>query len=680
MFRPVADSNFVSGEHSVLRFWSDRRVFQRLRAKNVGGPRWSFLDGPITANNPMGVHHAWGRTYKDVYQRFFAMTGHDQRFQNGFDCQGLWVEVEVEKQLGLGTKTAVHEFGIDRFVNECKRRVLRFAARQTEQSVRLGYWMDWDDPDQLRQLAEHLGESSEVTLQTPSGKTIRGPAHQLVERLGNPEWGGSYFTFSTENNETIWTFLKKCFQRGKIYQGHDVMPWSGRGGSAYSQMEIAEGRRLTTHRSVFVRFPLQRSAAGGEESQEYLLVWTTTPWTLTSNVACAVNPELEYLRIQAKRDNAIYYFAKENLNYQRLATEFRDGFGRPEWKWPEGVPKLRTLAQIFKEQGGFEELGTVRGSELIGWRYSGPFDDLPAQQQRGGVPYDERTATICGAESHRVIDGGRDSRGNANVVAGEGTGIVHIAPGCGDIDHRIGLALGLPVIAPLKDDGTYSAEFGEFAGLEAIAPATAELVFERLKQRGMLVAVETYPHIYPHCWRTGDELVFRLVDEWFINMDWREEIKDVTRQIRWLPDSIDGQARELEWLSNMGDWMISKKRFWGLALPVWVDEQTGEFEVIGSLAELRERAVEGWDEFVGNTPHRPWIDRVKIRNPQTGNLMSRIPDVGNPWLDAGIVPFSTMGYNHQREEWQKWYPADLVTECFPGQFRNCFIRCCRCRR
>ncbi|MCE2794144.1 MAG: class I tRNA ligase family protein [Planctomyces sp.] len=672
MFRPVADSNFVNGEHSVLRFWNARSVFQRLRAKNVGGPRWSFLDGPITANNPMGVHHAWGRTYKDVYQRFFAMTGHDQRFQNGFDCQGLWVEVEVEKQLGLGTKTAVHEFGIDRFVNECKRRVLRFAARQTEQSVRLGYWMDWDDPDQLRQLAEHLGDSAEVTLQTPSGRTVRGPAHQLVERLGNPEWGGSYFTFSTENNETIWAFLKKCFQRGKIYQGHDVMPWSGRGGSAYSQMEIAEGRRLTTHRSVFVRFPLQRPDAGSDAAQEYLLVWTTTPWTLTSNVACAVNPELEYLRIQVKRDNAVYYFAKDNLNYQRLATEFRDGFGRPEWKWPEGVPKLKTLAQIFKEQGGFEELGTLRGSDLVGWRYSGPFDDLPAQQQRGGVPFDERTATICGAESHRVIDGGRDSRGNANVVAGEGTGIVHIAPGCGDIDHRIGLALGLPVIAPLKDDGTYSQEFGEFAGLEAIAPATAELVFERLKQRGMLVAVETYPHIYPHCWRTGDELVFRLVDEWFINMDWREEIKDVTRQIRWLPDSIDGQERELEWLSNMGDWMISKKRFWGLALPVWVDEQTGEFEVIGSLAELRERAVEGWEDFSGNTPHRPWIDRVKIRNPQTGNLMSRIPDVGNPWLDAGIVPFSTMGYNHDREEWQKWYPADLVTECFPGQFRNWF--------
>ena len=708
MFQPVSDSNFITGEHSVLKFWDLRQIFQQLRRKNAGRKRWSFLDGPITANNPMGVHHAWGRTYKDTYQRFFAMTGHDQRFQNGFDCQGLWVEVEVEKQLGLGTKTAVHEYGIDNFVNECKRRVLRFAARQTEQSIRLGYWMDWDNPDQLRMLAEHLGTNQSVEITTPAGQTEAGPAHQLVERLGNPDWGGSYFTFSTENNETIWTFLKKCFERGKIYQGHDVMPWSGRGGSAYSQMEIAEGRKLTTHKSVFVRFPIKRDsthhdpASGGRQpsgtpsspnqhksqhpeadassspesqAQEYLLVWTTTPWTLTSNVACAVNPDLDYIKIQTKRDNAIYYFAKDNLNYQRLATEFRDGFGRPEWKWPEGVPKLKTLAQIFKEQGGFEELGTLKGADMIGWRYAGPFDDLKAQQQPGGVPCDERVS-VCGVESHRVIDGGRDSRGNANVVAGEGTGIVHIAPGCGDIDHKMGVALGLPVIAPLKDDGTYSEEFGEFAGREAIAPETAELVFERLKSKGMLVAVETYPHIYPHCWRTGDELVFRLVDEWFINMDWRDEIKEVTRAIRWLPDSIDGQERELEWLSNMGDWMVSKKRFWGLALPIWVNENDpSDFEVIGSLAELKERAIEGWGDFEGNTPHRPWIDNVIIESQtpgKEGQRMRRIPDVGNPWLDAGIVPFSTMGYNHNRDEWQKWYPADLVTECFPGQFRNWF--------
>ncbi|HRA89278.1 MAG TPA: class I tRNA ligase family protein, partial [Planctomycetaceae bacterium] len=473
-------------------------------------------------------------------------------------------------------------------------------------------------------------------------------------------------------------------------------------------------------------------------------------------------------------------------------TEFKDGFGRPEWKWPEGVPKLKTLAQIFKEQGGFEELGTIKGAEMVGWKYEGPFDELKAQQQRGGTSVlsdAERkleiealihnvdvalqnhwistanypTVSFCnlserikaclicipdkhrvnsffdfvlkepdptfdlkdlalervlnevwlpalerrqvageqvdikdlldhlpsafladirdtffhsGVEAHRVIRGGRDSRGNANVVAGEGTGIVHIAPGCGDIDHKMGVALGFPVIAPLKDDGTYSEKFGDFADLEAIAPATAERVFEKLKDKGMLVAVETYPHIYPHCWRTGDELVFRLVDEWFINMDWRDEIKDVTKQIKWLPDSIDGQDREIEWLSNMSDWMISKKRFWGLALPIWVNEEDpSDFEVMGSLAELKERSIEGWGDFEGNTPHRPWIDGVIIESQtpgKEGQRMRRIPDVGNPWLDAGIVPFSTMGYNTNREEWQKWYPADLVTECFPGQFRNWF--------
>ncbi len=670
MFQPVTDSNFVSGEHSVLRFWESQRIFDQLRQQNEGKPRWSFLDGPITANNPMGVHHAWGRTYKDTYQRFFAMRGHQLRYQNGFDCQGLWVEVEVEKQLGLGTRNAIAEFGLDRFVNECKRRVLKFAARQTEQSVRLGYWMDWDLPDQLRTLAENIGSENEVSVTTPTGLQVSDSADRIVERLGNPAWGGSYFTFSTENNETIWTFLKKCCSRGKIYQGHDVMPWSGRGGSAYSQMEIAEGRKLTTHKSVFVRFPLRDR--GTTDSREYLLVWTTTPWTLTSNIACAVNPDLEYVQIRAARDGAVYYFAKENLEFQRLATEFREGFGRPEWKWPEAVPKLRTLAQIFREQGGFEELGVIRGADMVGWEYDGPFDDLPAQQQAGGVPIDESNPDRSGVSSHRVIDGGRDSRGNANVVAGEGTGIVHIAPGCGDIDHRMGISLGLPVIAPLKEDGTYREEFADFAGLEAIAPETAEKVFARLREKELLVSVEVYPHIYPHCWRTGDELVFRLVDEWFIRMDWREEIKDVTRCIQWLPDTIDGQTRELEWLSNMGDWMISKKRFWGLALPIWVDQETGDFEVMGSLQELQERAVEGWDEFAGHSPHRPWIDKVQIRNPKTGNLMQRIPDVGNPWLDAGIVPFSTMGYNHDREEWQKWYPADLVTECFPGQFRNWF--------
>ena len=673
MFQRVDEAQFVSGEHEVLRFWQQQQIFDRLKQQNAGKPKWSFLDGPITANNPMGVHHAWGRTYKDVFQRYFAMTGRELRYQNGFDCQGLWVEVEVEKQLNLGTKTAIADYGIDKFVYECKKRVLKFAARQTEQSVRLGYWMEWDDPTQLRQLADAIGTDKKVSFTPPKGgQLVTDTAEHIVEKLGNPEWGGSYFTFSTENNETIWSFLKKCYQRGKIYMGHDVMPWSGRAGSAYSQMEIADGRKLTTHRSCFVRFPLI------DHPNEYLLVWTTTPWTLTSNVAAAINPDLDYVKLKSKKNGAIYYFAKDNLEFKRLEKEFKEGFGRPEWAWPKETPKLKTIAQIFKESGGYEIEGTVKGAEMVGWRYRGPFDELTAQQMPGGYPalpnYAGQPSSV---ECHRVVDGGRDFKGNPMVTAGEGTGIVHIAPGCGDVDHTLGQQLGLASIAPLGEDANFGEGFGPFTGRNATDPKTADLVFEHLKANGFLVYVETYPHIYPHCWRTGDELIFRLVDEWFINMDWRDEIKDVTRAITWLPDSIQGQEREVEWLSLMRDWMISKKRFWGLALPIWVNPaDPSDFDVMGSLAELKERAVEGWDEFEGHTPHRPWIDKVKIKSLKTGAILERIEDVGNPWLDAGIVPFSTLNYNGRYPEsalkWKDWFPAELVTECFPGQFRNWF--------
>ncbi|HUQ72614.1 MAG TPA: class I tRNA ligase family protein, partial [Planctomycetaceae bacterium] len=719
MFQKVGEADFVRGEHEMLRFWQDRNIFARLRAQNAGKPAWSFLDGPITANNPMGVHHAWGRTYKDAFQRYWAMNGRELRYQNGFDCQGLWVEVEVEKQLGLGAKSEIEKFGVDKFVWECKKRVLKYAAIQTEQSVRLGYWMEWDDPNALRELGDAIGTDRIVEFTPPKQPTdsVRGTAEEIVAKLGNPDWGGSYFTFSTENNETIWTFLKKCFERGKVYRGHDVMPWSGKGGSAYSQMEVADGRRLTTHRALFVRFPI---IAKGTESRdgnqppeaqglqplgvapstpEHLLIWTTTPWTLTSNVAAMVNPDLDYVKIQTKRDGAIYYFARDNLDFQRLAKEFKEGFGRPEWGWPQGTPKLKTLGQIFKEQGSYETLGVIKGADMIGWRYQGPFDDLPAQSVPGGYiatnigdgvgfgdgaygfgmpdgsgwgdPEEARKHT--GVYQHVVIDGGRDFKGSPNVVAGEGTGIVHSAPGCGDIDHQIGAAHGLVSIAPLREDGTFGEGFGPFTGKNAVAPETVDLVIEELKRKHLLVAVEQYPHIYPFCWRTGDELVFRLVDEWFINMDWRDEIMDVTRQIQWLPESIQGQEREVEWLSNMRDWMISKKRYWGLALPIWINpNDPSDFEVMGSLAELKERAVEGWNDFAGHTPHKPWIDGVKIKSAKTGAVLSRIPDVGNPWLDAGIVPFSTLGFNTHPDYWKRWYPADLVTECFPGQFRNWF--------
>ncbi|MBC8213309.1 MAG: isoleucine--tRNA ligase [Candidatus Marinimicrobia bacterium] len=608
-------TDFVALEHKILNKWKAENTFQKLVKKNTGNKRWSFLDGPITANNPMGVHHAWGRTLKDIFQRYHAMNGYDMRYQNGFDCQGLWVEVEVEKELGFKSKRDIEDYGLENFVNQCKERVRKYSNIQIEQSIRLGYWMDWDN---------------------------------------------SYYTMSDENNYTIWSFLKKLFDEGKIYSGTDVVPWSGRSGTSYSQMEIIEGRKLVAHRAVFVQFPLK------DRENENLLVWTTTPWTLTSNVSAAVNVDLDYLKVQAA-DGSIYYFAKENLQYQRLEKQFKD-----KKQWVKDVPKLKTIEQIFKEHGGYTVLDTLKGSDMVGWEYKGPFDELEAQSEPGGYPFVKEVLKeqgVTGISCHKVIDGGKDNMGQDIVVAGEGTGIVHIAPGCGDIDNKIGKKIGLVDIAPLNDEAKYIKGFDWLSGLSAVDPDTTTQIIDNLKEKGLLLHIEKYPHIYPHCWRSGEELVFRIVDEWYINMDWRDKIKNIVDDIQWIPEW--GNERELEWLENMGDWMISKKRFWGLALPIWVFDD-GSYFVVGSKEELKELAVEGWDEFEGNSPHRPWIDKVKIKHPETGLIGTRIPDVGNPWLDAGIVPYSTMNYHSNREYWEKWFPADFVVECFPGQFRNWF--------
>ncbi|MBT3180765.1 MAG: isoleucine--tRNA ligase [Candidatus Marinimicrobia bacterium] len=607
--------DFIAAEHDILDFWEDRDIFEKLRKQNKGKPKWSFIDGPITANNPMGVHHAWGRSLKDIYNRYKAMLGHELRYQNGFDCQGLWVEVEVEKELGFKTKREVEEFGIEKFVSLCKERVIKYSRIQSEQSKRLGYWMDWDN---------------------------------------------SYYTMSDENNYTIWSFLKKLWSEGKIYRGNDVVPWSGRSGTSYSQMEIIEGRKLVAHKSVFVRFPIK-----GREN-EYLLVWTTTPWTLSSNVVVGVNVNLDYVKLKA-HDGSFYYFAKENLEFQRLDKQFKD-----KKQWVEGVQKLKTIAQMFKERGGYEECGIIKGAEMLGWEYEGPFDDFEAQSEPGGYPIVDENLKEKGITSkklHQVVDPGKDGIGNDIVVGGEGTGIVHMAPGCGDIDHKVGKKLNLVNIAPLNDESKFIEKFGWLSGKLATDKSTTDAIIKDLKERGFLVHVEDYPHVYPHCWRSGDELVFRLVDEWYINMDWRDKIKKVVNDINWIPEW--GEEREHEWLNNMGDWMISKKRFWGLALPIWTFEDDS-FYVIGSKEELKELAVEGWEEFDGNSPHRPWIDNVKIKHPETGLIGTRIKDVGNPWLDAGIVPFSTLKYNTDRDYWKDWFPGDFVTECFPGQFRNWF--------
>ncbi|MGE5264340.1 MAG: class I tRNA ligase family protein [Acidobacteriota bacterium] len=646
MFKSVPSKmNFPEMERERLKWWKETDAFNKLRKLRAGGPKWSFLDGPITANNPMGVHHAWGRTYKDLFNRYRAMRGYDERWQNGFDCQGLWVEVNVEKDLGFKNKRDIEDYGLAQFVTLCKQRVLNFAAVQTEQSIRLGMWMDWNDPDQLRLLRDKMGgnPSEVITVRGPKGP-VTDTVEQVVARLGLPELGGSYFTFSNENNYDIWTFLKRCRDKGWIYKGTDVMPWCARCGTGVSEHEIStEDYPDLTHPSLTVQMPLR-----GRQS-EYLLVWTTTPWTLTSNVAVAVGPDLTYLKV--RQGNNFYYLSEHTTH-------------------------------ILK--GHFEVVGKLSGREMEGWEYAGPFDELPAEKETGGHVAPELrnhigNAPASAAEAHQVILW-------KDVSEAEGTGLVHIAPGCGAEDFALGKQFNLPVIAPLDENGDFIDGFGPFSGKSVFQ--VAPLVAESLKQKGMFYRQDDYTHRYPTCWRCKTELVFRLVDEWYISMgqvydkpreqvtaeekatSLRYQIMDVVDQIRWIPDF--GYEREMDWLRNMHDWMISKKRYWGLALPIWECTNCGNFEVIGSREELEQRAVEGWDKFDHHTPHRPYVDEVKIKCSHCGQAVSRIKDVGNPWLDAGIVPYSTVGYRVDPAYWRKWFPADFVSESFPGQFRNWF--------
>jgi isoleucyl-tRNA synthetase len=551
-------------EREVLERWEDERTFERLREQNAGGPRFSFIDGPITANNPMGVHHAWGRALKDVFQRYRAALGFDERYQNGFDCQGLWVEVEVEKELGLNSKREIEEYGIAEFAQRCKERVARFVGVMTEQSKRLGMWMDW---------------------------------------------GKDYLTFSDTNIEYIWRFLKECNRREWLYKGHRSTQWCPRCGTSLSQHEQAgeENHREMEHPSLYVRFPLK------DRQGEALVVWTTTPWTLPANVAAAVKPDAEYV----------------------LSTG-------GEWR-------ARELA------GEVEVVRTARGEELVGLEYGGPFDYLPAQE----------------SVVHRVIPWG-------DVALDDGTGIVHIAPGAGAEDFELSRVHDLPVLAPIDEAGRFLPGYGPFEGKDT--NEAEKPIVDALRERGVLVEAGRIVHRYPICWRCKTPLVFRVVDDWFIACDEiRQPLLDANDEVEWTPPQY--KKRMDDWLRNMGDWNISRKRYFGLPLPFYPCD-CGHLNVIGSRAELEERATGGLDQL--QELHRPWIDQVPIRCESCGAEVRRILEVGDAWLDAGIVPLSTLGWENPQwiprgygtgaaegltgadlpdhAYWEQWFPADWVSE------------------
>lgn len=575
--------DFVSEEKRLLKYWYEGKVVRKYLKRNESSEEYySFLDGPITANNPMGVHHAWGRTYKDLWQRYKNMKGFKQRFQNGFDCQGLWVEVEVEKDLGFKSKKDIDKYGVADFVQKCKDRVMKYSSIQTEQSKRLGNFMDWEN---------------------------------------------SYYTMSDENNYMIWYFLKKCHEKGLIYKGKDVVPWCYRCETAISEHEIlTEDYKEIEHVSVYMRFPIE------EKDNEYLLVWTTTAWTIPANIAVAVD---------AKKDYVLVKF--QDKKYWLLE---------------------RLIKSVFKN--GYEVMGTAKGSELVGLKYKTPFDDLPSNKELKSHKY-----------FHSVV--ATDSL-IMPISEEEGTGLVHTSTGTGAEDHRLGKKIGLPIMAAINDSAEYLDNFGYLSSQNA--KKNPEIIFNVLKEKEggiYLFELRSYMHRYPACWRCKSELVWKLTDEWYIAIDpVREKMKTVARNIKWIPSF--GLKRELDWLSNMHDWLISKKnRYWGLALPIWECE-CGNFEVIGGRDELKERAIEGWKNFEGHSPHKPYIDDIKIQCSVCGKNMKRVLDVGNPWLDAGIVPFSTISndnnskplYTSDKEGFYKWFPVDFITESFPGQFKNWF--------
>lgn len=624
MFKPVSPKiDFPQEERELLKKWYEEGIVDRYLHRNDNSTkRFSFLDGPITANNPMGVHHAWGRTYKDLWQRFWNMRGYKQRFQNGFDCQGLWVEVEVEKELQIHNKKDIEDLvhgdkkaSIAKFVQLCKERVLKFSSIQTEQSKRLGYFMNWEN---------------------------------------------SYFTMSDENNYMIWHFLKTCHEKGWIYKGKDSVPWCPRCETAISQHEmLTEDYKEITHETVFFKLPITSQ----NWKNTSLLVWTTTPWTIPANVAVGVNTKYTY---------GIWEHAE---TFERIVFIIKDENGAIPTRTLKGK-ELSIADYIYNklDKENYVLVKEVSGKELLGLVYTAPFDSLPIAQKAK----EEHPKTF-----HKVVDG------SEIVTAGEGTGLLHVAPGCGKEDFDLGKKEKLSIVSPIDDTATYVSDMGEFAGKNA--KKHPELIIDYLKtaENGkFLLKTLHYTHRYPACWRCKAELVWKIAEEWYIAMDkpergkgktLRMQMVETAKMIEWHP--AFGLERELDWLKNMHDWLISKKnRYWGLALPVFECYKCGHFEVIGSKEELQKKAVSGWEQFENHSPHKPYIDDVKIKCEACGETVSRVDDVGNVWLDAGIVPFSTLvdpetgklSYTSDKKYWKQWFPVDFITESFPGQFKNWF--------
>jgi isoleucyl-tRNA synthetase len=548
-------------EQERLARWRADRLFDRVQAATADGPGFVFYEGPPTANGRPGIHHVFARTIKDLVCRFRVMDGHRVTRIAGWDTHGLPVELEVEKQLGFAGKQDIEAYGVAAFAEKCLESVFTYRDEWVNLSERTGYWLDYDR---------------------------------------------AYVTCTAPYVESVWAILKRLHEKDLLYQGHRVSPYCPRCGTVLSSHELALGYADVRDKAVYVTFPM------ADNSGRELVVWTTTPWTLPSNVAVAVHPDLEY----------------------------------GEFTSPAHPDRTFVLAAALAERatkllGEGTTLGrTIPGSALVGARYLRPLDVVPLPEE---------------GDSQVIVPG-------AFVTAEDGSGLVHMAPAFGADDFAAGQAHGLAMLRPVAADGTFAGTtWPELEGSLVTADETNERIIRELKARGRHLQTEAYDHPYPHCWRCKSKLIYYARESWFVRTSaLKQRMLDLNAQIQWHPPET-GAGRFGEWLVNNVDWALSRSRFWGTPLPVWVsDRDPSHIEVIGSLAELQ--AKSGYVPAGDLGVHKPWVDEVTWPAPG-GGTMRRVPEVIDTWFDSGAMPFAQWHWPADPAgEFPRHFPADFICE------------------
>jgi isoleucyl-tRNA synthetase len=557
-YRPVdPKQSFPELEERTLARWRQRNVFHRSLAQRQDAPVWSFYEGPPTANGEPGSHHVLSRVFKDIYPRYQTMRGRRVPRKAGWDCHGLPVELEVERELGISSKAEIEAYGIAEFNQRCRESVFRYVEEWNRLTERIGFWIDLDDP---------------------------------------------YVTLTNSYIESVWWSLRKVWDDGRLYEGHKVVPYCPRCGTALSSHEVAQGYEEVEDPAVYVRLGVRQPSAPLEEG-DALLVWTTTPWTLISNAAVAVGPEIEYVRVR-----------------------------------PGGSDEVLIVAAQLVERvlgDGAEVLARFPGNALAGVRYEPPFHYIADYGPRG----------------HTVLEADF-------VTTEEGTGLVHTAIAFGEDDFRLGEQYGIKLQNPVREDGTFDDRITDFAG-QFVKDADPAIV-EALRDGGRLLRAERYRHSYPHCWRCGTPLLYYAKSSWYVRTtDVRERMLAENEEIGWHPEHIK-HGRFGNWLEGNVDWALSRERYWGTPLPIWQcgSEDCEEHFCAGSMADLRQRGGEVPDDL-----HRPYIDQVTLRCDSCGGEMRRVRETIDAWYDSGSMPFAQFHYPFEGEElFADRFPADFISE------------------